>query len=110
MFMVAYYTNTFVRSGPWIVGILLGIFIRKPEENKIFNQLLNNNRFTSIGWALAIIMAGVIVYAPHNVAFVKYDRLETSLYLSLHRIGWSLIVSWIIYTCITGHGGTSFLF
>lgn len=107
--MSKYYANTAVRFGPWVIGLLLGYFIYNTEDNKTFNQMLNNKWFTLIGWMLAIIAAGIIVCAPYKISLIKYARLESTVHLSFHRTGWSLIMSWMIYTCAVGHGGKKFI-
>lgn len=41
----------------------------------------------------------------------KYSSLQSALYNSLHRLGWSLSNGWLVLACVMGYGGflTKFL-
>lgn len=79
--------------------------MHKTDENNVFNQMLNKKWFTLIGWIVTIILAGIILYAPQKIILIKYLRLESTMYISFHRIGWSIMICWMIYACTMGHGG-----
>lgn len=56
-------------------------------------------------WILAIAILLLVVYAPNNIIFHEYNIAESSIFLGMHRVVWSIALSWIIYVCIMGHGG-----
>lgn len=58
------------------------------------------------GWLVSLTTMLVIIYAPNNMFFHEYNRIESSIFLSLHRIAWSVALSWIIYVCSTSKGGS----
>lgn len=35
----------------------------------------------------------------------KYSSLQSALYASLHRLGWSLSNGWLVLACVMGYGG-----
>lgn len=47
----------------------------------------------------------------YYVPTYKYSQLESALYNSLHRLGWSIFTGWMVLGCVTsdGNGLKSFL-
>lgn len=37
--MKDYYMNTYARFGPWIVGIIIGYYVYKKDDNKKINEV-----------------------------------------------------------------------
>ena len=35
----------------------------------------------------------------------KYSTLESALYNSLHRLGWSVFTGWAVFACVTSESG-----
>lgn len=35
----------------------------------------------------------------------QYSHLESALYNSLHRFGWSIFTGWMVLACVTSDGG-----
>ena len=60
-----------------------------------------------IGWVACILICSAIVYGPYsdNGSHV-FTEGESVLYEALNRTGWGIAVSWIIFACATGHGGS----
>lgn len=51
-------------------------------------------------------MLAIVIFLPHHSFQGEPTSLLFScLYLSLHRIVWSLAFGWIVYACSTGQGG-----
>lgn len=53
----------------------------------------------------AMLILAVIIFAPNNMQFHKYNQIESSIYLGFHRTAWALALSWIIYGCVNERGG-----
>ncbi|KAK6620507.1 hypothetical protein RUM43_010798 [Polyplax serrata] len=76
-------------------------------------------KFGKIGLWLLLVASTVVVFliayiyefrAPFSAGFEPveehpYNRIESSLYISLHRVGWSFAMSWIIICCVQNKGG-----
>lgn len=50
------------------------------------------------------------LYSMYSVTFYylpsySYSRLESALYNSLHRLGWSLFTGWMVLACVTSESG-----
>ena len=59
------------------------------------------------GWLTAI---GLILCTHFGIiAFIdnKYTPLQSAYYVPLHRVGWALAISWIVFACMHGYGGKS---
>jgi lysylphosphatidylglycerol synthetase-like protein (DUF2156 family) len=93
-----------MRAVPYLFGMALGWILneRWGQEGKwvpkwawYLGWLLN----TTI--CLATLFTLVIAYLPDY----KYNVVDAAFYGSLHRVAWSLSISWVIYACVTGHGG-----
>jgi hypothetical protein len=65
------------------------------------------------GWLLA----GVCLVAPVLVQqqlirnldwteFMDYNNLEWTTFMTLARLIWPLGISWVIFVCVSGYGGT----
>lgn len=46
-------------------------------------------------------MYGVTLY---YIPSYKYSNLESALYNSLHRLGWSIFTGWLVLGCVTSSG------
>ena len=59
-----------------------------------------------IGWATCLFVCASVVYGPYtNKDSHIFSLNESVAYHALHRTGWGIAVSWIIFACATGHGG-----
>ncbi|KAE8740889.1 hypothetical protein FOCC_FOCC013602 [Frankliniella occidentalis] len=64
-------------------------------------------RTVRLGWAAAVLV-GVSCMFSVSVFYQAghaYNPLEAALYASLHRLGWCVATSWVIFACVTGNGG-----
>jgi len=108
-FALGYGTNgTSVYEAPWnrfqpyLVGILLGYILHLTRGQKIHI----NPKLNVLCWQAAFLTAFGVVYGTYS----HYERgrltqLENVLYNGFQRIGWSLSLSWVIFSCSKGHGG-----
>uniref|UniRef100_A0A3B5AGI9 Nose resistant to fluoxetine protein 6-like n=1 Tax=Stegastes partitus TaxID=144197 RepID=A0A3B5AGI9_9TELE len=98
-YVLYYYVKPYTRYGPFLIGILTGIYLTTKKE-----QLLKQK--AALGWfcclslmALVVGLAYVLRETPHR------PSLPHALYQGLHRPMWALAVSWIILACEEGYGG-----
>jgi hypothetical protein len=60
-----------------------------------------------LGWALCTAVALTIVYSVsilYQPEYV-YDALGSAFYAGFHRLGWSAVLTWIVFACTNGLGG-----
>lgn len=83
-----------------MLGILAGYILFKSREHKI------NSYIVCIVWALMISLAlTILMWTQKWNQDQQWTTLSSSLYASLHRIGWALVLFWITFACSTNHGG-----
>ncbi|EEB17717.1 conserved hypothetical protein [Pediculus humanus corporis] len=101
------YVPTHTRATPYIIGILLGnylYFLSKTNRSMILDKKwVITNWFASTLICLSILFGNYQFTRP--VTDHPYNRLESSIYISLHRLGWGLSISWIILSCLNKYGG-----
>ena len=100
------YVVPWCRFSPYIVGILLGYFLHN-TKSKPFKMSQATNLW---GWVIAIATGLAIVYGLGIPKIVSGEKeltmTENVLYGGFHRLGWAIAVSWVIFTCCRGYGGT----
>lgn len=105
-FWLYLYSNTPMRATPFLVGMGLGYLMSKQE-------LLKRARMSTwqvyLGWALNTAMCLAVVFTLAIAYKEDYqdNNLEAAFYGSLHRLGWSIGIAWIIFACSTGQGGNN---
>ena len=96
------YISPYCRMGPYVVGVLLGHVLsrmnRKPV--KIRKSLV------ILGWAAALVTGLAVVYGllPYYRG-TDMDPHAAALYNGFSRTAWAVSVAWVIFSCVTGHGG-----
>ena len=93
-----YYRAPWIRFQPYLVGILLGYVLHLKRGQKIQISTMMN----VIGWQTAFLMAFAVIYGLHDQTKRELTRYEIILYNGLHRIAWSLSISWVIFSCSKG--------
>ena len=83
-----------------MLGILAGYILFKSRDHKI------NVWAVRIGWLAAILLAiTILMWTQKWNQGEPWTALSSSLYASLHRIAWALVLFWITFACSTNHGG-----
>ncbi|KAL0275852.1 UNVERIFIED_CONTAM: hypothetical protein PYX00_003579 [Menopon gallinae] len=101
------YVPTHTRATPYIIGIMVGVYLdgvrNRPEKPKWPKMMV------ILGWLLCTATCLSVLFG--NYPFFRspenhpYNRIESSFYISFHRIGWGAGISWIILSCLFGYGG-----
>ena len=89
-----------IRYQPYLVGLGLGYLLHRLRETPRLS--LNPIALTWI-WVLAALTGCLVVYGL--VPYQKDPALlasttERALYGGLHRLAWSLALSWVILACV----------
>ncbi|XP_071482122.1 O-acyltransferase like protein-like [Diadema antillarum] len=97
-----YYTKPYSRIHTYLVGMLLGYAMFKTKDKEIKLPLFA----VIIGWVVALLTLFAVVYGTWANGYERYvPQIESVLYLSFHRLAWSIAVAWIIFACVRGYGG-----
>jgi len=100
----AVYSGTHTRAVPWIAGLLFGYFmyLRKGRKPQLSFAMV------ATGWALTFALLGTILYSLYpymNGSGKDLSIVGGAFYYSCSSVGWSLVLSWIIFACEFGYGG-----
>ncbi|KAK6492924.1 O-acyltransferase like protein [Huso huso] len=96
-----YYNKPYSRYGPYLIGILLGMFMNAKKE-----RLLKKQWQAAVGWISSLTSMALLValaYVLHEVP--NYPSAPHAIYQGLHRTLWAVAVAWIIFACDEGFGG-----
>ncbi|KAL0272822.1 UNVERIFIED_CONTAM: hypothetical protein PYX00_005651 [Menopon gallinae] len=99
------YVQTYMRLAPYIVGMGLGYIVCGVKAKKIRVNL--SKMWIVLGWLLS---AGLCLGSLYGIVYfidngLQDKQWESSSYLTFHRLGWALGLSWVIFACIVGYGG-----
>ncbi|KAM3863986.1 O-acyltransferase like protein [Diretmus argenteus] len=96
-----YYAQPFTRCAPFVMGILMGIYMTTSKD-----QVLKHQWQAALGWfsclsgmALVFVLGYILQDVPPR------PSVPHALYQGLHRPLWALAVAWIILACEEGYGG-----
>ena len=101
------YFAPFSRMGPYLVGLMCGYILshlnRRPVKISTFLVVL--------GWSAAVATGLAVVYGlfPYFKG-AGMDLHAASVYNGVSRTAWALSVVWVIFSCVTGHGGVVNMF
>uniref|UniRef100_A0A667X459 O-acyltransferase like n=1 Tax=Myripristis murdjan TaxID=586833 RepID=A0A667X459_9TELE len=96
-----YYHKLYTRYGPFLIGIVMGIYMTTKKE-----QLIKHRWQAALGWVtclLALVLLYVFAFMLQQMP--KEDSIPHAIYQGLHRSVWALCVAWIILSCEEGNGG-----
>uniref|UniRef100_A0A3Q3SDY5 O-acyltransferase like n=1 Tax=Mastacembelus armatus TaxID=205130 RepID=A0A3Q3SDY5_9TELE len=108
-----YYHKPHTRYGPFLLGILTGLYLGKrknPFIKKKVTTFDQNNSKTiwqaALGWFFCLSLLAVLFGLSYLlVESPPYPSVPHALYQGLHRHLWALAVIWIILACEDGYGG-----
>lgn len=93
------YSYSFRRIQSWVIGIMLGFLLYEKRSEKVnISSLLD-----AMLWVLSLSTLSVIVLMGHIFAtpYVSYTStlVANAIFMSTHRIAWSLALAYIIFAC-----------
>ncbi|XP_022532265.2 O-acyltransferase like protein [Astyanax mexicanus] len=96
-----YYNKPYTRYGPYLLGILAGLYMANKKE-----ALLKKQWHAVAGWLISLsVMASLVALAYVLREVPAQASLTHAVYQGLHRSLWALAVIWIILACEEGYGG-----
>ncbi|CAH0553044.1 unnamed protein product [Brassicogethes aeneus] len=104
-----YYVQTYVRFGPYVVGMVFGLIILKLQTAKeILRTSDKNKKWVAFGVWICV-LTGLLgcVYCGEGILLSQqvYSALSKALYASFVRNGWAICVCTMITLCVLGYGG-----
>nr|XP_006824762.1 PREDICTED: nose resistant to fluoxetine protein 6-like [Saccoglossus kowalevskii] len=95
------YTKPYTRIAPYLVGMVVGYLLVKTKGKIKIPTVVN-----LICWVAAWAVAIAVVYGLHGTYNGKTLSLPVNVfYATVFRFAWAVAVGWLIFACITGHGG-----
>ncbi|XP_026153595.1 O-acyltransferase like protein [Mastacembelus armatus] len=96
-----YYHKPHTRYGPFLLGILTGLYLGKRK-----NPFIKKKWQAALGWFFCLSLLAVLFGLSYLlVESPPYPSVPHALYQGLHRHLWALAVIWIILACEDGYGG-----
>lgn len=97
------YTRVYNRAGPYLVGIALGCVLTEVRGRRVHMS----PALVALGWAASTATCLAVLFGVFGFyqRWHQYSALEAGLYAGLHRTAWAVGVAWVVFACVTGHGG-----
>ncbi|XP_055913922.1 nose resistant to fluoxetine protein 6-like [Eupeodes corollae] len=101
--LVLTYKPTHARYSVWLVGIGFGYFMHKNRSKSI--RL--SRPIQVLGWCACFAVIGAIMYGPYPTIHADQGAtiLQAALYEPFRRIGWGVMLAWVVFACHFGFGG-----
>lgn len=73
----------------------------------LFCRLTFSKRTRSVLWTITSLIGACSMYSVtfYYLPTYRYSNLESALYNSLHRLGWSIFIGWMVLACVTSENG-----
>jgi len=101
LFRTADYMYSFPphRSTVYIMGILLGYFLRKSKGIRLTRTQLR------VGWFVAVssFLISLLGPAPMGDISYQYNSIHAAVYAALAPIAWCVFFSWIVFVSHNGY-------
>ncbi|XP_072044029.1 nose resistant to fluoxetine protein 6-like [Amphiura filiformis] len=103
------YIQPYTRIPAFLIGMIMGyIMFRQISEHQ---RIRLSSIVVSGGWGLAFAVGISVIYGTYtsygDVSMFEsvWSNAVNVLYGTFSRLGWSLVLSWVVFACYYGYGG-----
>ncbi|GAU88231.1 hypothetical protein RvY_00971 [Ramazzottius varieornatus] len=102
------YEKPYTRITPFVIGVLLGYIFVTKEAHKFAG---NSRLMGLVGWAVCTAIAIPLIFGFHfNEWYIEKPPQRMTIggrvvYGGIQRLGWSLVVGWVLFACQYGYAG-----
>ena len=90
-----------MRFQPYLLGVFLGYILYKTRGKTVrIPKILNLTL-----WLISTAVALAVVFGTYKDRKHGYTQLDTAFYWGFSRLGWSMAIGWVIFSCVKGYGG-----
>jgi peptidoglycan/LPS O-acetylase OafA/YrhL len=101
-YMNKYYYVPYSRSGPYVVGMVLGYMLAAHGTEVRIHKVIQ-----VCGWVVSTVCCLAALFGIHGeiTGTSQLSMVARMCYNGLARTGWGVGLAWITFACVTGHGG-----
>ena len=76
-----------------------------PPASCLTLHVVLSKKYIKIGWIVSCATMIVLLYAPYVWVTGPFNWLTSAVYASTSQTIWCLVLFFIIFACVNGHGG-----
>ncbi|XP_072044229.1 nose resistant to fluoxetine protein 6-like [Amphiura filiformis] len=102
------YLQPYSRIPVYLVGMIMGYIMYKQISEH--QRIRLSSIVVSVGWALAFAVGVSVIYGTYTsfgdtIFQSEWSNAVNVLYGTFSRLGWSLVLCWVVFACYYGYGG-----
>ncbi|KAM9820949.1 O-acyltransferase like protein-like [Neosynchiropus ocellatus] len=100
-FVFLYYQKPYSRYGPFLIGILFGMYLKTRKAT-----LIKKKWQVALGWICSLSLLALVVGLSYALMDTPdHPSAPHAIYQGLHRLVWVTALTWVVLACEEGYGG-----